>query len=154
MRQVIRPPETLRGQVSPPGDKSVSHRALILSSIAKGQSKIKGLSRGEDVLATMECLKTLGVAFKTGPDEDLTVLPPGDRLQEPDRVLDAANSGTTIRLLAGLLSGQPFLSVLSGDQSLRSRPMDRIVQPLKLMGAHVHGRGLDTWRPWSFLAGP
>ena len=153
MRQVIRPPETLRGQVSPPGDKSVSHRALILSSIAKGQSKIKGLSRGEDVLATMECLKTLGVAFKTGPDEDLTVLPPGDRLQEPDRVLDAANSGTTIRLLAGLLSGQPFLSVLSGDQSLRSRPMDRIVQPLKLMGAHVHGRGLDTLAPVVIFGG-
>ena len=155
MRQVILPPQTIGGRLSPPGDKSVSHRALILSSIANGQSSVRGLSQGKDVLATMDCLKALGVAFEPGPEQDqFTVVPPGNGLQEPDRVLDAANSGTTMRLLAGLLSGQPFLSVISGDYSLHTRPMDRIVQPLKLMGAHVHGRRDDTLAPLVIHGGP
>ena len=155
MRQVILPPQTIGGQISPPGDKSVSHRALILSSIANGHSRVRGLSQGKDVLATMDCLKALGVAFEPGPEQDqLTVAPPGDHLQEPDRVLDAANSGTTMRLLAGLLSGQPFLSVISGDHSLHTRPMGRIVKPLKLMGSHIHGRADDTLAPLVIHGGP
>lgn len=96
----------------------------------------------------MGCLKALGVSFDCGPEEGaVTIRPPAGGLEEPDGVLDAGNSGTSIRLLLGLLAGQPFLSVLSGDHSLHSRPMDRVIRPLKLMGAHVHGRRNDTLAP-------
>ena len=154
MRQVIRRPQVLRGCLTPPGDKSVSHRALILNAIAHGKSTVAGLSRGEDVLSTMRCLKGLGVQIEPGQHEGtFTVYGSQDGLEEPADVLDAGNSGTSMRLLSGLLASQPFLSVLTGDRSLRSRPMGRIVQPLRLMGAHILGRRNDTLAPLAIRGG-
>ena len=148
MRQVVRSPKVLRGCVHPPGDKSISHRALVLNAIARGTSAISGLSNGEDVHSTMACLKSLGVRIGPGDGEGAFLVHGSQgQLEEPGDVLDAGNSGTSMRLLLGVLAGQPFLSVLTGDGSLRSRPMDRIVQPLRLMGAHVLGRHNDSLAP-------
>ena len=138
----------MRGTVAAPGDKSVSHRALLLNAIARGTANVGGLSDGADVLSTMECLRSLGVRIEPAGDEGaVTIFGSRDALQEPIDVLDAGNSGTSMRLLAGLLARQPFLSVLSGDHSLRSRPMGRIVEPLQRMGAHIMGRSRDTLAP-------
>ena len=131
-----------------PGDKSISHRSLILNAIAQGDAVVRGLSDGEDVLSTMRCLQALGVVIKPGacPGE-YTIAGRGPQLVEPEDILDAGNSGTSMRLLSGLLASQPFVSVLTGDQSLRSRPMRRIVDPLKLMGAEILGRQSDSLAP-------
>ena len=130
------------------GDKSISHRALVLNSIAQGTATISGLSVGADVLATQRCLKSLGVLIEPSADSDQVKIYGTDgTLQESEAILNAANSGTTMRLLAGLLAGQPVLSVLTGDNSLRSRPMNRVIRPLKLMGASVMGRNNDTLAP-------
>ena len=147
MRQVIRRPRVLKGSIALPGDKSVSHRALILNAIASGTAKVTGLSRGEDVLSTMRCLRALGVRIELGEGGSVVVYGSQDSLGEPEDILDAGNSGTSMRLLSGLLASAPFLSVLTGDHSLRSRPMGRIVEPLRLMGAHILGRNGDTHAP-------
>ena len=147
MRQVIRRPRVLKGSIALPGDKSVSHRALILNAIASGTAKVTGLSRGEDVLSTMRCLRALGVRIELGDGGSVVVYGSQDSLGEPEDILDAGNSGTSMRLLSGLLASAPFLSVLTGDHSLRSRPMGRIVEPLRLMGAHILGRNGDTHAP-------
>jgi 3-phosphoshikimate 1-carboxyvinyltransferase len=154
VRQVVKRPQVLRGPVTPPGDKSVSHRALILNAIAHGTATVTGLSGGEDVLSTTRCLKGLGVRIEPGRDEGtVTVHGSQASLDEPDDTLDTGNSGTSIRLLSGLLAGQPFLSVLTGDSSVRSRPMGRIVQPLRLMGAQIQGRNNDTLAPLAIRGG-
>ncbi|MFW6126195.1 MAG: 3-phosphoshikimate 1-carboxyvinyltransferase, partial [Chloroflexota bacterium] len=137
----------LRGEVSPPGDKSISHRALILNSIATGEAKVSHLSPGEDCQATISCLQALGVQI-VEESGLLRVAGVGkEGFGEPCDVLNAANSGTTVRLLAGLLAAQPFLSVVTGDKSLRSRPMARLVHPLRLMGADIWGREHDALAP-------
>ena len=124
-----------------PGDKSISHRSLILNAMAHGTARITGLSDGEDVMSTMACLRGMGVEITEGDDSgEYTVIGQGPVLDEPSDILDAGNSGTSMRLLSGLLAAQPFLSVLTGDASLRSRPMRRIVDPLQRMGAQVTGR--------------
>lgn len=147
MRQVVRRPRTLRGSFVLPGDKSISHRSLILNAIANGSATITGLSSGQDLVSTARCLKALGVRMESADDHAAIVNGSGGRLQEPAAVLDADNSGTSMRLLAGLLATQPFLSVLTGDDSLRSRPMGRVVHPLKLMGANISGRQDNTLAP-------
>ena len=148
MRQVVQRPRVLRGSLTLPGDKSVSHRALILNSIACGQGRITGISNGGDVLSTMRCLRGLGVRIDPGDGQSaVTVHGCQGLLTEPGDILDAGNSGTSMRLLSGLLAGQAFLSVLTGDRSLRSRPMGRIVQPLSLMGAQILGRDNHTLAP-------
>lgn len=125
----------LRGTVRVPGDKSISHRALMISALAKGQSEIAGLLDAADPASTRTCLSTLGIGFEW-KGELLCVQGRGLKgLQSPKTVLDASNSGTTIRLLSGILAGQPFSSTITGDDSLRSRPMRRIIEPLSLMGA-------------------
>lgn len=130
----------LKGRVIVPGDKSITHRALILSALADGPSRITGYCEGEDCLNTLRAIRQLGVEIRE-VSEGLDVLGKGLwGLSEPANVLDCGNSGTGLRLLAGVLAGQGFFSVLTGDGSLRSRPMARIVNPLKLMGAHISGR--------------
>jgi 3-phosphoshikimate 1-carboxyvinyltransferase len=137
----------LRGDITTPGDKSISHRALILNSIAKGKARIENLSSGDDVRSTMSCLRTLGVKI-TGEGDVFTVGGVGpDGFRSPSDVLNAGNSGTTMRLLGGLLAAQPFFSVITGDDSLRSRPMDRLIQPLRQMGADIWGRKNDSLAP-------
>lgn len=137
----------LRGDIITPGDKSISHRALILNSIAKGKSRIENLASGDDVRSTMSCLRALGVNI-SGQGDIFTVNGVGlEGFRSPDDVLNAGNSGTTMRLLGGLLAAQPFFSVITGDDSLRSRPMDRLIHPLRHMGADIWGRKNDSLPP-------
>jgi 3-phosphoshikimate 1-carboxyvinyltransferase len=137
----------LRGRVRVPGDKSISHRALLFAAMAAGDSRIRGLARGDDVRCTTAILGQLGVTI-TETDDVVTVGGHGvDALREPAGVLDCGNSGTTMRTLVGLLAGRPFLSVLSGDDSLRARPMARVIDPLRVMGARIDGRAEGTRAP-------
>ena len=139
--RTITRPATLAGELAVPGDKSISHRALILNAMAHGSARVTGLSNGEDVMSTLACLRGMGVEITAGSNPgEYAIAGKGPKLEEPFDILDAGNSGTSMRLLAGLLAAQPFLSVLTGDASLRSRPMRRIVDPLQRMGAQVLGR--------------
>lgn len=127
----------LRGELRPPGDKSISHRALIFSGLAEGASRIEGLLVSGDTNATRNAMEQLGARYEEQGDV-LVATGIGRRgLQAPTGILDMGNSGTAMRLLAGVLAGQPFDSVLSGDDSLNGRPMGRIIRPLELMGARV-----------------
>ena len=128
----------LKGEVTPPGDKSISHRALIFSSLASGQSEISGLLESEDTLATMKACEQLG-AVVVRDRGNIFITGTGGSFSPPSSgLLDMGNSGTAMRLLAGVLSGQGFDSTLSGDDSLNSRPMKRIVVPLTMMGADIN----------------
>lgn len=126
----------LRGDVRPPGDKSISHRALMLGAIADGATRITGLLDGKDVRSTAGCLRALGVdvAWSGGTEAVVTGT---DALRAPDAPLDCGNSGTTMRLLAGILAGYPLEATLVGDASLSRRPMARVADPLRRMGARV-----------------
>jgi 3-phosphoshikimate 1-carboxyvinyltransferase len=129
----VRRPQSLQGEVRAPGDKSISHRALILGAIAAGQSRLRGLSAGADVGSTARCVQAVGADL-----DGSTLNGCGMRgLHQAAGALDCGNSGTTMRLLAGLLAAQEFMSELTGDESLRRRPMDRVVAPLREMGAHA-----------------
>jgi 3-phosphoshikimate 1-carboxyvinyltransferase len=148
MEQRVKGCSALRGEVAPPGDKSISHRAVILNSVAQGRAKIGNFSPGEDCLATVACLRELGAEITEKSRGTLIVTGVGEKgLKEPEDVLNAGNSGTTIRLLAGLLASQTFLSIITGDESLRSRPMARVIHPLRLMGAQFWGREGDSLAP-------
>ena len=132
--KTISPPKQLAGEIVVPGDKSISHRALILNSLAIGSSKISNLSPGRDCLATLNCLKALGIKLEKQQIEPCVVLLRGvgnTGLTEAPNILNAENSATTMRLLSGVLASQPFLSVFTGDISLRSRPMKRQIEPLR-----------------------
>ena len=130
----------LRGTLSMPGDKSITHRAFILGALAQGETRITGYSEGEDCLNTLRAIRELGVVVQEIP-QGLQVTGKGLwGLHEPSNVLNCGNSGTGLRLLAGVLAGQNFFSVLTGDASLRSRPMGRVVTPLRQMGAVISGR--------------
>ena len=130
----------LKGEISVPGDKSISHRALMFASIADGDTRIKGLLKGEDNMATLKAFRQMGIAIDE-VGEDVVVHGKGlHGLKEPEDFIDAGNSGTTIRLITGLLSGQKFFSTLTGDQYLRKRPMKRVIEPLSQMGAKIFGR--------------
>ena len=136
---LIPPARRLAGEVLLPGDKSISHRALILSALSPGTRRIEGLSTGQDVVGTARILGQLGVPIDLDGEHAIVGDPPGGRLQAPTAVLDCGNSGTTMRLMAGVLAGQPFESTLTGDASLLRRPMRRISEPLRRMGAFVDG---------------
>ena len=152
--RTVRRPAELGGQLTVPGDKSISHRSLILNSMAQGTARVTGLSDGEDVMSTMACLRAMGVSITAGASPgEFTVHGRGPVLEEPADILDAGNSGTSMRLLSGLLAAQPFLTVITGDGSLRSRPMRRIVEPLQLMGAQVMGRQKGSLAPLAIRGG-
>ena len=130
----------LRGTVQCPGDKSISHRYAMLAALARGKSELRQFAGSEDCRNTLRCLGALGVEIRT---QGTSVFISGNGirgLKPPAAPLDAGNSGTTIRLLSGILAGQPFASVLTGDESLSQRPMGRIIQPLSLMGAQIGSR--------------
>lgn len=136
------PGTCLRGTLTIPGDKSISHRALLFGALAQGETNIQGLLLGEDVISTAKCLRSLGVEISALTEDTVSVQGRGlGQLQEPVDVLNAGNSGTTMRLMIGLLAAQPnCFYTLTGDRSLRSRPMSRVVKPLTQMGATIWGR--------------
>ncbi|MDD4343120.1 MAG: 3-phosphoshikimate 1-carboxyvinyltransferase [Eubacteriales bacterium] len=132
-----------------PGDKSISHRAVMLGSIAEGTTEIDGFLTGADCLSTISCFQQLGVNIQRD-GEKVTVHGVGlQGLKEPDSVLDVGNSGTTIRLISGILAGQNFTSLLTGDSSIRRRPMKRVLDPLGKMGAEVLGRDNNNKAPFA-----
>jgi len=148
--KIISSPKQLTGEVAVPGDKSISHRALIFSSLALGDSKISNLSPGKDCVSTINCLAALGVRFAKQEGKTPVVLVRGagnTGLTEAKDILNSGNSATTMRLLSGVLAAQRFLSVITGDTSLRSRPMKRLIEPLRSMGAEIYGRGDDSFAP-------
>jgi 3-phosphoshikimate 1-carboxyvinyltransferase len=145
----------LRGRLRVPGDKSMSHRALMFAALATGPSHLVHVATGDDVAATRRCLERVGVRVKQSRDGSVSVRGTGaSGWREPDDILDCTNSGTTMRLMAGILAGRPFLSVLTGDASLRKRPMARVVEPLRRMGATVDGRDDGRYAPLSIRGGP
>jgi 3-phosphoshikimate 1-carboxyvinyltransferase len=149
----IQPAASIKGEIIVPGDKSISHRSIMLGAIANGITTVRGFLRGEDNMSTMHAFRAMGVEIA---DDGETIHITGrglHGLKEPDDVLDCGNSGTTIRLITGLLSGQAFFSVVTGDQYLRKRPMKRVVEPLSRMGAHIAGRGCGTLAPLAISGG-
>lgn len=141
----VHPGDVHNATVAVPGDKSISHRALMLGSIADGESRIIGFLNGEDCLATLEAMSAMGVRIDRPDDTTVVVHGVGMRgLEAPAADLDMGNSGTAMRLMAGLLAGQAFSATLVGDASLTSRPMGRIIKPLGDMGAEIHS---DEGRP-------
>jgi 3-phosphoshikimate 1-carboxyvinyltransferase len=141
----------LRGTIGVPGDKSVSHRALLFNLLADRPARVRGLLQSEDVEATAAAVRQLGATIEGDPS-DLVVTPPA-RLIEPADVVDCGNSGTSIRLLTGLLAAEPLFAVLTGDASLRSRPMKRVAEPLRAMGARIDGRDHGARAPVAVRGG-
>ena len=151
---VIAPASRLRGELELPGDKSISHRALLMALLAPGESRITGAGDGRDVRATAGAVSALGASVTRlggdGRTVDYQVLSPGQAaLVEPAGIIDCGNSGTTFRLVAGILAGLPAFGILDGDESLRSRPMARVAEPLVAMGAIIAGRARTTLAPFA-----
>jgi 3-phosphoshikimate 1-carboxyvinyltransferase len=149
----VSPAGRLEGECRVPGDKSISHRAALLGAIAEGTTEIENFLPGADCLSTLCCLKALGV----GVEQDGTQVRIAGRglagLKEPPDVLEAGNSGTTMRLLLGILAGQDFFTVITGDDSLKGRPMGRVIKPLLQMGARIWGRESGLRAPLAVLGG-
>ncbi len=149
---IVRPADRLRGEPGLPGDKSISHRALLMAALADGESLIEAAGDGEDVRTTAAIVGRLGVSVERTAEDgrrvSYRVVSPGvDGLTEADGILDCRNSGTTLRLTAGILAGLPAMHVLDGDASLRRRPVARIIEPLRSMGAVLHARRNDSLPP-------
>lgn len=140
---VVRPARNLRGNVQLPGDKSVSHRYAMLAGIAEGPSRLENYSTGADCASTLGCMRSLGVEWerKDGNHNVIEVKGRGLALAEPSSALDCGNSGSTMRMLSGILAGQSFTSEMMGDESLSRRPMERVISPLSAMGAQISSRG-------------
>lgn len=134
---IVSPIKRLRGELRLPGDKSISHRAAMIASLARGESVLENFSSAQDCAATLDCLQALG-ARVVKDDSTIAITGAGSSgFEEPSQILNAQNSGTTMRLLVGILAGQPFATAITGDGSLLSRPMLRVAEPLRLMGAEV-----------------
>jgi 3-phosphoshikimate 1-carboxyvinyltransferase len=143
----------LKGVIEIPGDKSISHRSVMFGSIAQGVTRVTNFLPGDDCLSTISCFRKLGVVIEDNED-GLTIYGNGiDGLKEPNELLDVGNSGTTIRLLLGILAGRPFFSSLIGDQSIGKRPMTRVTEPLRTMGAKIDGRKNGEFTPLSIRGG-
>jgi 3-phosphoshikimate 1-carboxyvinyltransferase len=150
MNLTVHPQATpLRGEAHVPGDKSISHRSLLFGAMAVGETTVAGFLAGEDCHATLKAVEALGVTVEPGHSpETLTIRSPGyAAFQEPGDLLDCGNSGTTMRLLLGLLAARPFATTLTGDATLRRRPMARVGRPLQQMGASILGRAGGTLAP-------
>ena len=157
----------LHGRLRVPGDKSISHRALLFAALASGTSRLWWLADGDDVVRSRAAIEALGVKVRDGAGSQGEAVIAGERvgpvvivrgagfdgLGEPEGVIDCGNSGTSIRLLAGMLAGRPFHSVLTGDSSIARRPMGRVVDPLRLMGAQIDGRDGGRLAPLAIRGG-
>jgi len=143
----IKPAKKLSGEISVQGDKSISHRAVILGSIAEGTTRVTNFLPSEDCIRTIKAFEAMGINIEMNRNTLIINGKGLNGLTEPNDVMDMRNSGTSARLLCGLLSGQPFFSVMTGDSSLRRRPMKRIAEPLRMMGAAIWGRGGGDFLP-------
>lgn len=153
-QRTVAPAKSLRGEITVPGDKSISHRSIMLGSLAEGTTRVSGFLMGEDNLSTWKAFEAMGVAIRRTGSDALEIAGVGlDGLREPADVLDCGNSGTTMRLMTGLLAGQNFFSVLTGDRYLRRRPMKRVVTPLTAMGARIWGRDHGERAPLAIQGG-
>ncbi|MED5372298.1 MAG: 3-phosphoshikimate 1-carboxyvinyltransferase [Myxococcota bacterium] len=149
----VSPGRPLRGRLKVPGDKSVSHRSLIFNGVAQGRAKVTGILDAGDVRSTRKCMEALGVPISGDMSGELVVQGRSGELLEPFEVLDCGNSGTSMRLLCGLLAGQDLYAVLTGDQHLRRRPMRRVTGPLSALGARFDGRQGGDRAPLSVRGG-
>ena len=151
----VKPRQILRGEIKVEGDKSVSHRALMFNGIADGTAQVTNLARGVDVMNTLRAMVAMGVKIELDRDSNsCTVEGVGmNGLQEPHDILNSGNSGTTTRLLCGILAARDMLAIVSGDESLNQRDMARIVSPLQAAGAKIKGRGGDRYAPLVFYGG-
>ncbi|GIN38180.1 3-phosphoshikimate 1-carboxyvinyltransferase [Heyndrickxia oleronia] len=143
----------LNGTIDVPGDKSISHRAIMFGAIAEGITTVKNFLYGADCKSTIECFRKLGIKIEEQNGEIKIHGNGFDGLKEPVEILDVGNSGTTTRLIIGLLAGRPFHSVIIGDDSIAKRPMNRVTDPLKQMGAAIYGRGGANYTPLSIVGG-
>jgi 3-phosphoshikimate 1-carboxyvinyltransferase len=135
---IVRPARNVHGSVTLPGDKSISHRYAMLAAIAEGPSRLANYSTGADCASTLGCLRSLGVRWERKDPENVIEMPgSGPSLAAPNETLNCGNSGSTIRMLSGILAGQQFTSEIAGDESLSRRPMERVITPLTLMGAQI-----------------
>src|SRR5690349_5155702 len=137
---VIRPARRIRGSVQLPGDKSISHRYAMLAGIADGPSRLRNYSTGADCASTLACMRALGVSWKRNDAGEIEVEGQGSALAAPSTALDCGNSGSTMRMLSGIVAGQPFTSEMVGDESLSRRPMERVIKPLSAMGARIESQ--------------
>jgi 3-phosphoshikimate 1-carboxyvinyltransferase len=139
---VVRPARNVRGSVRLPGDKSISHRYAMLAGIAEGVSRLENYSTGADCASTLTCMRSMGVEWerKDGRDNVIEVKGGGLALTAPASALDCGNSGSTMRMLSGIVAGQKFSSEMVGDESLSRRPMERVIKPLSAMGAQIASR--------------
>jgi len=150
-KYTVKEAKKLSGEVRVLGDKSISHRTVMLGSIARGITTVENFLRSDDCLHTIDCFKKMGVPINFEGDK-LVIEGKGlNGLCEPSDIFDVGNSGTTIRLLMGILAAQKFHSTLTGDESIRRRPMGRVIEPLKKMGALIHGRDHDTLAPMTVI---
>src|SRR5579872_327739 len=140
MNEIVAPAKSVDGAITMPGDKSISHRYGMLGGIAEGATTIHNYSTGADCQSTLACMAALGARIERVNGK---VIIQGGSLHQPSEPLDAGNSGSTIRMLSGILAAQEFTTHIGGDESLSGRPMDRIIRPLAQMGAHIHGRQLS-----------
>jgi 3-phosphoshikimate 1-carboxyvinyltransferase len=144
----------IRGEVTPPPDKSISHRSVMIGAIAEGTTEVGRFLFADDCLRTVDCFRKMGIEIEFKGHDTVTVKGKGLRgLRKPEGELYAGNSGTTMRLLLGILAGQDFEAVLSGDESLSRRPMGRVVEPLRMMGARVEGRDGGKFAPLTIKGG-
>ncbi|MFB1080829.1 3-phosphoshikimate 1-carboxyvinyltransferase [Jeotgalibacillus sp. JSM ZJ347] len=144
---------SVQGELKVPGDKSISHRSIMFGAISEGVTKVTGFLKGDDCLSTIDCFRKMGVNITEKNDEILIEGKGFSGLQEPNEILYTGNSGTTTRLLLGILAGLPFHSVVTGDESIAKRPMNRVTDPLKQMGAKIDGRDHGNLTPLSVRGG-
>lgn len=150
---IIEKKSHLRGEITIPGDKSISHRGIMLGAISQGTTRITNFLQGADCLSTISCFQKMGISIENKKDEVLVHGKGLHGLTAPTALLDVGNSGTTTRLISGILAGQPFTSTLNGDASIQSRPMGRIIKPLRLMGAEIASERGNDCAPFSITGG-
>ncbi|MEE9500314.1 MAG: 3-phosphoshikimate 1-carboxyvinyltransferase [Candidatus Omnitrophota bacterium] len=147
MDKIIKPIDRLRGEIELPGDKSISHRVVFIGGISKGNTKAKNFLNAEDPLRTVSAFRDMGIDIEI-KDKNITIAGKGLKgLRKPDKELYLGNSGTTMRILPGILAGQTFGATLTGDESLSKRPMDRIIEPLRKMAVDIHSKNINSFPP-------
>ncbi len=154
MKLQVTQAKEITGEISVPGDKSISHRAVMLGALAEGTTEVTNFLMGADCLSSIDCFRKMGIEFSR-PDNNIIIIQGKglDGLSEPEDILDVGNSGTTIRLMMGILAGQSFFATVTGDSSIRRRPMGRVAGPLRDMGAHIDGRQNGSTAPLAVRGG-